>query len=114
VTATDRQGASSSAELEITVTQKPVNQAPTVTMTATPQTGAAPLEVSFSADGSDPEGGALGYRYSFGDGRSESGREVTHTYRKRGTYTARVTVTDPEGARGSTELRITVTRSGGS
>jgi PKD repeat protein len=115
VTATDREGASSTAELEITVTQRPVNQAPSVTMTATPQTGAEPLPVSFVAEGSDPEGGLLTYRWSFGDDSDSSyGREVTHEYRRRGTYTARVTVTDPQGARESAELRITVTRSGGS
>jgi PKD repeat protein len=115
VTVTDREGASSSAELEITVTARRVNQAPSVTMTATPQTGAAPLEVLFSAVGSDPEGGPLSYRWSFGDDSdSRSGAEVTHRYRQRGTHTARVTVTDSEGARKSAELRITVTRSGGS
>jgi PKD repeat protein len=115
VTATDREGATASAQLEITVTQQPVNQAPSVTLTATPQTGASPLSVSFSATGSDPEGGALDYRYSFGDqSGSATGGEATHEYARRGTYTARVTVTDPEGARGSAELPITVTRNGGS
>jgi PKD domain len=39
---------------------------------------------------------------------------VTHRYRRRGTHTARVTVTDSEGARESAELEITVTRTGGS
>jgi cytochrome c len=101
--------------MEITVTERRVNQAPSVTMTATPQTGAAPLEVLFSAVGTDPEGGPLSYRWSFGDDSdSRSGAEVTHRYRRRGTHTARVTVTDSEGARRSAELRITVTRSGGS
>jgi cytochrome c len=112
---TDGEGVSRSAELQITVTERPVNQAPSVTMTATPQTGAAPLEVLFSAVGSDPEGGPLSYRWSFGDNSdSGSGSEVTHEYRRRGTHTARVTVTDAEGVRESAELRITVTRSGGS
>jgi Trehalose utilisation/PKD domain len=61
------------------------------------------------------QGGALSYRWTFGDDSdSMSGREVTHEYRRRGTHTARVTVSDPEGARRSAELRITVTRSGGS
>jgi hypothetical protein len=39
---------------------------------------------------------------------------VTHEYGRRSTHTARGTVTDAEGARESAELRITVTRSGGS
>ena len=86
-------------------------------MTATPQTGAAPLRVSLVAEGSDPEGGALSYRWSFGGGDdddSKYGREVTHQFRRSGTHTVRVTVTDARGARASAELRITVTRSGGS
>jgi cytochrome c len=70
-----------------------------VALTATPQTRASLLSVSFSAAGTDPEGGALDYRYSFGDqSGSASGSELTHEYGMRGTYTARVTVTDPEGA----------------
>jgi hypothetical protein len=55
-----------------------------VTLTATPQTGASPLSVSFSAAGTDPEGGALDYRYSSGDqSGSASGSEVTHEYGER-------------------------------
>ncbi len=97
------------------MTGQPVNLAPTVNLTATPQTGASPLRVAFSADGSDPEGGELDYRLRFGD---QSGaardREASHAYTRRGTYTARVTVTDTDGASAGAELRITVTRNGGS
>jgi PKD repeat protein len=115
VTATDREGASSTAEAEITVTPVAVNLAPSVTFEATPQTGTTPLDVSFSAAGVDPEGGALDYRWTFGDQRTgASGSEVGHRYRGRGSYTARVTVTDSEGARGSAELEIAVTRRDGS
>jgi cytochrome c len=74
-------------------------------MTATPQTGPSPLPVSFIAEGSDPEGGALSYHWTLGDDTaSMTGPAVTHEYRRRGTHTARVTVTDPEGARRSAEL----------
>ena len=115
VTATDREGASSYAEMEITVAASARNQAPSVTMTATPQTGAAPLAVGFSAEGTDPEGGSLSYRWNFGDDSGTvTGREVSHDYRSSGTYTAKVTVTDPEGARESAQMRITATRRGGS
>lgn len=91
------------------------NRAPSVTFEATPQTGTTPLDVSFSAAGVDPEGDALDYRWTFGDqSTGASGSEVGHRYRGRGSYTARVTVTDSEGARGSAELEIAVTRRGGS
>ena len=113
VTATDPEGAASTAELEITVTEEPVNLAPTVMLTATPQTGAAPLEVALSAEGSDPEGGPLDYRLRFGDqSGAASGSEATHRYRRRGTYRARVTVTDRAGASASAVMRIAVTRNG--
>jgi PKD repeat protein len=34
---------------------------------------------------------------------------VTHTYKKAGTYTAKVTVTDSHGATGSATVQVTVT-----
>ena len=114
VTATDREGASSSEEIEIVVTPRAANLAPAVTFSATPQTGDSPLEVGFSAVGTDPEGGALDYRWTFGDGSSAKGSDASHRYRGRGTYAATVTVTDSEGAKGSAEMEITVTRRGGS
>ena len=115
VTATDREGASSTAEVDIVVSPRAVNLAPAVTFSATPQTGSTPLDVALSAVGSDPEGGALDYRWTFGDGSGAAfGSEAAHRYRGRGSYTAKVTVTDSEGAKGSAEMEITVSRRGGS
>ena len=116
VTATDREGAASTAEVDIVVTPRAVNLAPAVTLSATPQTGTSPLDVAFSAAGTDPEGAALDYRWTFGDGKAAaSGSDASYRYRGRGTYTAKVTVTDPEGAKGSAEMEINVTgRNGGS
>ena len=115
VTATDREGASSTAEVDIVVSPRAVNLAPAVTFSATPQTGSTPLDVALSAVGSDPEGGALDYRWTFGDGSGAAfGSEAAHHYRGRGSYTAKVTVTDSEGAKGSAEMEITVSRRGGS
>jgi cytochrome c len=81
-----------------------------VTLTAAPQSGTAPLRVRFTADGSDPDGGSLRYSYQFGDGSpAAAGRRVTHTYAQPGTYSARVTVTDRQGAASSAQIEITVT-----
>ena len=44
------------------------NQPPTVTATATPASGEAPLAVNFAATGEDPDGDALSYSWTFGDG----------------------------------------------
>jgi cytochrome c len=65
--------------------------------------------VRFTANGSDPDGGPLRYSYDFGDGSpSATGRRATHTYAQPGTYTARVTATDRDGAAASAQLEITV------
>ena len=77
------------------------NQPPVVIAGATPDEGFAPLEVAFSADALDPDGDArdIIYWWDFGDGGADAfGREVVHTYRTPGTYTATVTATDSGGA----------------
>ena len=70
------------------------NSAPTAAFTATPETGATPLEVSFDASGSS---GAVRYTWDFGDSAKGEGMRVSHTYSAVGTYTAALTVTDEEG-----------------
>lgn len=57
--------------------------------------------VSFSGEGSyDPDEGDVitSYRWDFGDGATARGSRVSHRYRQAGNYTARLTVTDSEGA----------------
>jgi PKD repeat protein len=80
---------------------------PVIEAFADPETGAAPLEVRFTASGFDPDGGSLSYKWEFADG-SYLGRAVTRTYTKPGTYTARVTATDDEGDKTSKEVTVTV------
>jgi PKD repeat protein len=107
VTVKDPSGATASATVQVTV----ANRAPTVQLTATPTSGKAPLNVSFSATGSDPDGDALTYAYDFGDGsKTATGRTATHKYAKAGVYTAKVTVTDTGGAKGTAEVQITVSK----
>ncbi|MGH3311340.1 MAG: PQQ-dependent sugar dehydrogenase [Streptomyces sp.] len=70
--------------------------------------GQAPLEVAFSAEGSDADGDALTYRWDFGDGATSDKADATHTYTENGTYSATVTVTDPGGRTGSAGVIVTV------
>jgi cytochrome c len=87
------------------------NRAPTVQLTATPASGNAPVTVSFTAKGLDPDGDALTYAYDFGDGsKPATGSATSHKYTKAGRYTAKVTVTDTGGATGTAEVQISVTK----
>jgi PKD repeat protein len=71
--------------------------------------------VAFSGEGShDPDGGDIvAYMWDFGDGKSASGMAVSHTYKRAGTYTAALTVTDDEGQRASDSVQITVLKRNG-
>ena len=73
----------------------PANQPPLAVADAAPRTGQAPLDVTFSSVGSsDPEGQPLSFSWSFGDGASSNAPNPTHTYTARGSYVARLTVSD--------------------
>lgn len=69
---------------------------PTVTASATPTNGLAPLQVQLSANGMGGNG-ALSYSWSFGDGNSATGKSTSYTYQSAGLFTATVTVTDEDG-----------------
>lgn len=81
--------------------------APTVQGFADPETGSAPLAVHFSATGLDPEGGALEYEWTLGDG-TVLDSEFDFTFTQPGTYTATVKVTDPEGKTATDDVTVTV------
>ncbi|WP_210651190.1 OmpL47-type beta-barrel domain-containing protein [Nocardioides sp. SYSU D00065] len=87
------------------------SRSPVARIDATPDTGKAPLEVSFHAGrSSDPEGEALTYAWDFdGDGTTDAtGVTAEHTYTTEGAFDARLTVTDPAGKTGTTTVPITV------
>lgn len=80
-----------------------------VTLTAAPTAGTAPLAVNFTAtitgDASVAE-----FQWDFGDGtsRTTSGRNVSHVYTEAGVYTASVTAIGTTGNRGEAEIAVTV------
>jgi glucose/arabinose dehydrogenase len=85
------------------------NRAPTAVANADKRSGQAPLTVQFSSAGSsDPEGGALTYRWDFGDGTSSTAANPSKTFTANGVYDAKLTVTDPQGATGSANVQIGV------
>lgn len=87
------------------------NYIPSITCTADPTEGVAPLEVQFAAEGNDSDGEIVSYAWDFGDGGMSDQQNPMHTYEDVGTYTATVTVTDNGGATATASLEITVTGS---
>ena len=85
------------------------NQPPTVSVSATPTSGTAPLFVAFSSNSSDPDGSIVSSTWTFGDGTGGAAISPDHVYNSAGTYTARVTVTDNAGATASASITITAT-----
>ncbi len=72
------------------------NVAPNASASANPTTGAPPLAVTFSSNGTnDPNGGALTFNWNFGDGTPETSQaNPQHTYTTVGTFVARLIVRD--------------------
>ncbi len=58
--------------------------------------------VEFRATAYDPEGGSVTFYWDLGDGTTKTGSPVVrHSYKKPGSYTIKVYVTDQEGAKSS-------------
>ena len=87
-------------------------RAPDAVLSADPTSGAAPLTVQFSSEGSkdDDPADSISFAWDFdGNGSVDSIEpEPTYTYMTPGQYTARLTVTDSSGKTGSANTTITV------
>ncbi len=89
------------------------NPRPTIVeFTATPASGASPLEVTLNLVANDSNGDTLTYRIDFGDGSSTQSAPLpantpvseTHVFQQDGVYTVRVYVSD--GSRESTSSSV--------
>ena len=85
--------ASASASAVVTVLTRSALQA---NISATPTSGAVPLDVEFDGSGSitDPNCPINNYSWNFGDGETDTGELVTHTYTDPALYTVTLTVFD--------------------
>jgi len=86
----------------------PVNQPPTLSITATPTSGNSPLSVSFSSSASDVDGYITSYSWNLGNGVTSSVPNPTNIYQSPGTYTAALTVVDNSGATATKSVQISV------
>ncbi|MBA2479747.1 MAG: VCBS repeat-containing protein [Planctomycetes bacterium] len=86
-------------------------QPPTASFTMSATTGAAPLSIDVDASASTDTapGKVMRWEWSFGDGRTETGRIARHSYTAAGTYTVLLVVRDNLGAIASTTRTVTVT-----
>jgi glucose/arabinose dehydrogenase len=85
------------------------NRNPIAKVTPDKTSGPTPLTVNFSSAGSsDPEGGALTYKWAFGDGATSTVANPSHTYTTAGNYSPTLTVTDPTGLTGTASVLVTV------
>ena len=73
-----------------------------------PSDGDAPLQVHFSADAYDPDGGLISYSIDTDDGKTYNSSLADHIYSNAGTYTAVLTVTDNEGKHATQNAVVTV------
>jgi len=70
------------------------NNPPSISPSANPASGPAPLDVQFIANASDPEDDPLTFTWEFGDGNTSSAENPLHTYQAAGTYFAWLTASD--------------------
>lgn len=77
---------------------------------ASVQNGAAPLAVNFTSSGShSPQGVALTYYWTFGDGAVSTAANPSHGYQSSGNYKAQLTVSDGLNIAQSRIVSVTVT-----
>jgi PKD repeat protein len=99
LTVTDNDGGVATAQSTVTVSVPSANIVPTALFYLTQASGTAPLDVGFNGAYSiDEDGTITSYLWNFGDGNSATGANVSHLYTTAGSFTAKLTVTDDNGA----------------
>src|SRR5204863_11538 len=104
LTAPANQGATYTTLFRSTVAAP--NQPPTAAFTSS----CTALTCSFTSTSSDPDGSIVAYSWTFGDGATSTAPNPSHPYATGGSYTVTLTVTDNQGATGSTSHSVTVSQ----
>jgi PKD repeat protein len=93
LTATNVAGSNTATRTDLVTSTPP--SPPTADFSASPTSGGAPLDVTFSDQSS---GDPTGWSWDFGDGASSTAQNPLHTYSSPGSYTVSLTVTNPGGS----------------
>lgn len=105
LTVFDDGGASAQVSKTVNITGE--NQAPTADFTHN-----APKEVgepiTFTNQSYDPDGFIVETKWDFGDGKTSTDKNPTHSYEKAGSYTVTLEVTDDQGATSKTSKNIEI------
>ncbi|MGC4890538.1 collagenase [Micromonospora sp. DT227] len=91
-------------------TPPPTNQPPSAAFTVT-KSG---LTATFTDQSTDSDGSIASRKWNFGDGTTSTATNPSKTYAAAGSYTVSLTVTDNQGATGTTTQTVSVTSGGGS
>ncbi len=98
-----------SSPVTLTVNISLSNRPPTSSFVFSPTSPRPRQKITFNASSSfDPDGSVISYFWSFGDGKTASGKVTTKSYTMAGNYTAMLTVTDNRGANGTSAKIVAV------
>ena len=85
-----------------------------VSITANPTSGSAPLSVNFTSNVTLTSGYVSVYYWNFGDGQTSSAASPSHIYQTSGNYTASLKITSTTGATASASTLLSVSGSSSS
>ncbi|MGB3773708.1 MAG: PKD domain-containing protein, partial [Leeuwenhoekiella sp.] len=94
--------------IEVLAINDPVNEAPQAIATATPLSGSAPLEVSFTGSNSTDDKQVVSYLWTFRDGETSTAQNPTHTFTQSGDFDVTLQVSDAEGLTSTATVTISV------
>lgn len=108
----DAIGLSDTETITIIVTDPNVNNPPVAIVSASLESGNAPLEVNFVGSASTDDDDIVSYFWEFGDGETSPEQNPTYIFEEPGSYQVSLTVSDSGGLSDSSSLTIEVIDNG--